>query len=343
MATLVVEGINWSGKSSVVNKLFLTFRGNVIKIKLPFYLTPFGRYILEAQLPSKDERPSSIRWSPKAQLALYAANRLEVVALVKQLEIEGSIGEEMNFIVDRSPYSAFFTYTDVLLDAEANGQLERLIANGEITYLEASAISYLVKRWSQKDDLDQREVQFDKYELHAIRILYKHALDIIEEVERYFIMEFLGENRRIYYLDISAFYALNLAETIVAEGKTPDVQESLLIQRLVRQLYLELSEQKAEVETIIQLAWDGLSGGRAPVDALANLILEKAGLDREVTTALEGIDLENFRLSINPRDIPELEGAWEVIDQCLPREVQQEILAEIQIHKEGAKVNPEGE
>ncbi|MDD3647448.1 MAG: hypothetical protein PHS44_03025 [Candidatus Dojkabacteria bacterium] len=327
-----VQGINQSGKTTVVELLHKLLGG--AHNKLPFYETPFGKYILNYYLPAKESRNPRLKESVIAQMALFAANRLEVVAIFNQLETERLLTPGMPLISDRSPYSSFFTFLDALMDAAERNELHEFVRRGEIGFKEAQAITYLMRRWDEKDDIYDREIVFDEGEVRALRCLYHRAVQIIEGLEGYYLDEFLGKNRVEVYLDIPAYVAYLLREEVEAGGKSLDAQEGLRMQRFAREMFLFLcaegkairfQQYHAEAILVVRMRPEEIAADLAEILCPGYVAMEKPARVSSST---------HFRI-VDPRDVPELQVAWEVIDDVLPRGLQAELLAELRRGPEG--------
>lgn len=240
MAVVCVEGINQSGKSTyskLLMRLFGYYYDNGVRVKLPNYDFDIGQKVLHKYLPATIKRPSDLVADLDAQLALFALNRLEVLAEMENIGIDVN---STNVVVDRSPFSSFHTYIDALLTAQRNGCLEEILQKGQINRHVKKIIEKLARQQGRETAvLDEDE----------IRTLYSHAVDKIRELEGYYFEAIMNE-ARVVILDLPIS---ELRERRIRAGKALDAQEETFSQSIVRQLYIELANQNENVDLISQV------------------------------------------------------------------------------------------
>ncbi len=107
--SVVIEGGDQIGKGDVTNYLLERFKRenvNICKLSFPLYSAPFGtivRKTLEKGFPSIPEIDliAGTRRELEIKMVLFAINRLEALESILRRYEE----KEMNFMLDRSPYS----------------------------------------------------------------------------------------------------------------------------------------------------------------------------------------------------------------------------------------------
>lgn len=229
MYVLFIEGINQSGKSSVVSVLTswcVEQKVPIISVKLPDYGTSIGRYIRDSFLAGIEHRPTSLKQSISAPISLYSLNRLEVLFHIR--EARKQIGDDGLILFDRSPFSGFFSEIDCLF----HGDKEKIV---DITSKESEAIKYLLERIHSSMGVG---ITRDSSWAKAVHDIMIEAYNRIYSIERLFFSELLGEKSSVAFLDVPVGVAHSTQAHVEESGKAIDVQESFIVQVLARELYL---------------------------------------------------------------------------------------------------------
>jgi len=304
---IFVEGLNQSGKSTIVYALY-SHLGQIgyypVLIKLPNYGTLVGDYILKRYLPNVKMRPDDLRKSIEAQMILFAANRIEVLTGLRRIlhDLEGEgLSEKVFVVCDRSPLSSCFTYIDSLLYSD-------ILNIDDIHNRDLWGMMRILRRISEAQQGEEL-FQLTEEDIPALEVLYTAAIERILHLDRYFLAEF--DHIDTVILDIPVEDVMRVRE-LAEFTKSLDVQEEVAIQTIVRRLYLLAGQDPLLKDRMPVSVLDQMEGGeRLMTSELVDRILNALSIKQEVLLkAYRGAAEPHFDGAVDFSMHPDLAGGF---------------------------------